>query len=110
MKSVRIRNSTNAASNKIDDPSFDCHLRAVLLKLLYLINVLLVVVIVVVVVMEVFIAAGYRGKDLILLNVMRMSIKAITVADISTADGLRLAHSSVLMVYVMSMIGQGSSR
>ena len=48
--------------------------------------------------MEVFIAAGYRGKDLLLLNVMRMSIKAITVADIATADGLRLAHLSFLLV------------
>ena len=37
--------------------------------------------------MIMFTAGGYRGRDLEWLNVVRMSLEAITLADISTPDG-----------------------
>ena len=47
--------------------------------------------------MSIFIAASFRGEDLKLLNKIRMSLQAITVADIATADGRSIRHSAVLL-------------
>ena len=37
--------------------------------------------------MKIFVSAGYRGKQLRLLNEIRMALWVITVADIATSDG-----------------------
>ena len=47
--------------------------------------------------MSIFISAGFRGEELKLLNEIRMSLQAITIADITTADGRSIHHSDVLL-------------
>ena len=43
--------------------------------------------------MLVFVAAGFRGRELRLLNEIRLFLQALTVADIATADGRRIQQS-----------------
>jgi len=43
--------------------------------------------------MKEFITAGYRGSQLKRLNTTRMAMKVLTVADIATPDGRRIAQS-----------------
>jgi hypothetical protein len=45
-------------------------------------------------IMQGFINAGYRKQDLKILNFMRMSIRAISVADIASATGKTINHLS----------------
>ena len=47
--------------------------------------------------MQAFIDAGFRGSQLKRLNVMRMELQAVTVADIATPDGRRLTHNAFLL-------------
>ena len=43
-------------------------------------------------IMQGFIKAGYRNKELQILNYMRMSLRAISVADITSVSGLTINH------------------
>ena len=47
--------------------------------------------------MNCFIQYGFKGRELRLLNELRMSIQAITVSDIATADGRSIRHSAWLL-------------
>ena len=42
--------------------------------------------------MPIFARAGYRGKQLRILNEVRLFLRALTVADIASADGARVQH------------------
>ena len=44
--------------------------------------------------MEKFITAGYRDINVHKLNIIRMQLKAISIADISTADGKRISSEA----------------
>ena len=44
--------------------------------------------------MQGFIAAKIDSKDLELINIIRMSVEAVTVADIATADGRKISHNA----------------
>ena len=44
--------------------------------------------------MEVFINGGFRNTDLKSLNFVRKYLKAVTLADIATADGRHISHHS----------------
>jgi len=47
---------------------------------------------------SIFISGGFWGEKLRLLNeISRMSLQAITIADIATADGRSIRHSAVLL-------------
>ena len=47
--------------------------------------------------MQAFIDAGFRGKELKRLNIMRMAMQVVTVSDIATPDGRRLTLSAYLL-------------
>ena len=49
--------------------------------------------------MPIFIANGFRGEKLRLLNEIRMALQVITIADIATADGRSIRHSAVLLLH-----------
>ena len=38
-----------------------------------------------------------RSSDLFVVNVMRMALKVVTVADIATMDGRRILHRAFLL-------------
>ena len=42
--------------------------------------------------MEYFVNEGYCGKDLTQLNYVRKYLRAVTLADITTVDGNKIAH------------------
>ena len=44
--------------------------------------------------MQAFIEAKIDPKELELINIIRMSIQAVTVADIATADGRKISHNA----------------
>ena len=44
-----------------------------------------------------FVSAGFRGQDLALLNLIRLRLRAITVSDIATPDGLSITHQAFLL-------------
>ena len=48
-------------------------------------------------IMQAFIDAGFRNKDLYLLNIMRMAMKVVTIADIATPDGKKLLQRAFLL-------------
>ena len=47
--------------------------------------------------MQAFADNSFRGQELEWLNIMRMSIKAIILADIVTADGTAITHQAYLL-------------
>ena len=47
--------------------------------------------------MQAFVDHGFRGQELEWLNIMRMAIKAISLADIVTADGTAITHQAYLL-------------
>ena len=44
--------------------------------------------------MEAFVDCGFRNADLKSLNFVRKYLKAVTLADITTADSRRVSHHS----------------
>ena len=42
--------------------------------------------------MPIFVRAGYRGKQLRVLNEVRLFLRALTIADIASADGTWVQH------------------
>ena len=47
--------------------------------------------------MQAFSDNGFRGQELEWLNIMRMAIKAISLAEIVTADGTAITHQAYLL-------------
>ena len=47
--------------------------------------------------MVLFVRSGFAGHDLYILNLLRMRLRAITVADIATPDGLCVTHQAFLL-------------
>ena len=47
--------------------------------------------------MQAFVDNGFSGQQLSWLNIMRMAIKAISLADIVIADGSTITHQAFLL-------------
>ena len=47
--------------------------------------------------MQAFTDAGFRKNDLSLLNIMRMAMKVVMIADIATPDGKQLLQRAFLL-------------
>ena len=48
-------------------------------------------------IMAAFIKAGYKNKDLYQPNIIRMFLKAVTIADIATADGRSISYDTYMV-------------